>query len=167
MAPISAELRPELCRYPFYNQHPAGGLHLSPCTYSLIFHFPFSLSPFSSVCVVPLNLSDVEEEEQGNDWLYTVIADIILAHNSFVEGPRLVPSQPFRRLLPDDQATAFAYPQEITTANCIVPQFEKYVCANECIDAWVKYMYHTFTYVTMYSVYMHIHLCLRAWVIHM
>lgn len=68
---------------------------------------------------------DVEEEEEGNDWLYTVIADIITAHNDMVELPKQVASQPFRRLLPNQQATA--YPREITNASCIIPQFKKYV----------------------------------------
>ena len=71
--------------------------------------------------------SDVEEEEEGNDWLFTVIADIITAHNDMVELPRQVASQPFLRLLPNQQAKA--YPREITTANCIIPQFKKYECA--------------------------------------
>ena len=70
------------------------------------------------------DVSDVEEEEEGNDWLFTVIADIITAHNDMVELPKQVASQPFSRLLPDEQAKA--YPQEITTANCIIPQFKRF-----------------------------------------
>ena len=27
-----------------------------------------------------------EEEEEGNDWLYTVMADIVNTHNIFIEG---------------------------------------------------------------------------------
>ena len=69
--------------------------------------------------------TDVEEEEQGNDWLFTVIADIITAHNDMVELPRQVASQPFKRLLPQQQSTA--YPTEIATANCIIPHFKMYV----------------------------------------
>ena len=69
--------------------------------------------------------TDVEEEEQGNDWLFTVIADIITAHNDMVELPRQVASQPFKRLLPQQQSTA--YPGEIATANCIIPHFKMYV----------------------------------------
>ena len=67
----------------------------------------------------------MEEEEEGNDWLFTVIADIITAHNDMVELPRQVALRPFLRLLPQQQSTA--YPREITTANCIIPQFRKYV----------------------------------------
>ena len=69
--------------------------------------------------------SDTEEEEEGNDWLFTVIADIITAHNDMVELPERMASQPFLRLLPNQQAKA--YPCEMTTANCIIPQFKKYV----------------------------------------
>ena len=65
----------------------------------------------------------MEEEEERNDWLFTVIADIITAHNSLVEMPRLVSSQAILHLLPDELAKA--YPQEITTANCIIPQFRR------------------------------------------
>ena len=65
----------------------------------------------------------MEEEEEGNDWLFTVIEDIITAHNDMVDLPKQVASQPFRRLLPNIQDKA--YPQEITTANCIIPQFRK------------------------------------------
>ena len=67
---------------------------------------------------------DAEEEEERNDWLFTVIADIITAHNDMVELPRQVASQPFLRLLPLLQSTA--YPREITTTNCIIPHFRTY-----------------------------------------
>ena len=67
----------------------------------------------------------MEEEEEGNDWLFTVIADIITAHNDMVELPKQLASKPFLRLLPNQQAQA--YPHEITTASCIIPQFRKYV----------------------------------------
>ena len=78
-----------------------------------------------AVIVLFTHPTDVEEEEEGNDWLYTVIADIVVAHNDMVELPKQVASQPFLRLLPNQQATA--YPQEITTASCIIPPFKRYI----------------------------------------
>ena len=69
--------------------------------------------------------TDVEEQEEGNDWLFIVIEDIITAHNDMVELPKQLASQPFVRLLPQQQSTA--YPREMTTANCIIPQFRGWV----------------------------------------
>lgn len=76
-------------------------------------------------------VTDVEEEEEGNDWLFTVIADIITSHNAMVELPKQVASQSFQRLLPNQQAKA--YPREIATTSCIIPQFRKYV--HVCTDS--------------------------------
>lgn len=66
-------------------------------------------------------VTDVEEEDKGNDWLFTVIADIITSHNAMVDLPNQVASRSFQRLLPDKQAKA--YPQEITASSCIIPQY--------------------------------------------
>ena len=65
------------------------------------------------------------EEEGGNDWLFTVIEDIIRTHNDMVELPQQVAPQQFLRLLPQQQSTA--YPREITTSNCIIPHLRSYV----------------------------------------
>jgi hypothetical protein len=62
------------------------------------------------------------EEEAGNDWLFIVIADIITAHNTMLDLPRQLASQPFIRLLPNKQTEAF--PNEITATHSIVPQSE-------------------------------------------
>jgi hypothetical protein len=62
-------------------------------------------------------------EEDGNDWLYIVIADIINAHNDMVELPKRLASPAYLRLLPQQQAKA--YPGEVTGADCIVPEFKK------------------------------------------
>ena len=75
----------------------------------------------------------MEEEEEGNDWLFIVIVDIITSHNAMVDLPNQVASQSFRRLLPDKQAKA--YPQEITTTSCIIPQFGKYVYVHVGLSA--------------------------------
>ena len=68
------------------------------------------------------------EEEEGNDWLYTVVADIIAAHNAFIEGVySSVQAQrqaPLARLLPDEPAKV--YPSEVDCSNCIVGKFERW-----------------------------------------
>lgn len=70
-------------------------------------------------------LSDVADEEEGNDWLYTVAAGIIAAHNSFIEGVySAVQAQsqaPLARLLPDESSTV--YPSEVNNSNSIVGNF--------------------------------------------
>ena len=65
------------------------------------------------------------EEEEGNDWLFIVIADIITAHNDMLDLSQQVACQPFLQLLPESQSTA--YPREITSANCIIPPLKMYV----------------------------------------
>ena len=71
-----------------------------------------------------LLLFSTSDMEEGNDWLFIVIADIITAHNDMVDLPERMVTKPFLRLLPNEQAKA--YPHEMTTTNCIVPQFKKY-----------------------------------------
>ena len=101
-------------------------------------HITISLSP------------DVTEEEQGNDWLYTVIADIVSAHNTFIEGLySIVSSQeqaPIARLLPDEPPKV--YPTEVNENHCIVGKFKRYDSEgnqiqdvtsfkSDSIDSWV------------------------------
>lgn len=73
----------------------------------------------------PINMLDVEEEEQGNDWLFTVIADIVGAHNLAIENLyNIIYSQKqlhLTRLLPDQPAKVL--PTEVTEKNCIVGNF--------------------------------------------
>jgi len=70
----------------------------------------------------------VVEEEEGNDWLYTVVADIIAAHNAFIEGVySYVQAQqqvPLARLLPDEPAKV--YPLEVDSSKCIARKFERW-----------------------------------------
>lgn len=70
---------------------------------------------------------DVTDEEQGNDWLYTVIADIVAAHNAFIESLyAIVSSQeqcPLARLLPDEPTRV--YTTEVNDNHCIVGQFKR------------------------------------------
>ena len=68
------------------------------------------------------------EEEEGNDWLYIVVADIIAAHNAFIEGVySYVQTQQqvsLARLLPDEPAKV--YPLEVDSSNYIAGKFERW-----------------------------------------
>ena len=68
------------------------------------------------------------QEEEGNDWLYTGVADIIATHNAFIEGVYFsVQAQrqaPLARLLPDEPAKV--YPLEVDSSNCIAGKFERW-----------------------------------------
>ena len=68
---------------------------------------------------------DAADEEEGNDWLYAMAADIITAHNAFIEGVySAVQAQrqsPLARFLPDEPSKV--YPSEVSTSNCIVGKF--------------------------------------------
>jgi len=70
---------------------------------------------------------DVEQEEQGNDWLFTVIADIVEAHNYTIENLYTVMHSQdqfhLSRLLPDQPAKVL--PTEVTEKNCIVGTFTR------------------------------------------
>ena len=69
-----------------------------------------------------MSLSDAADEEEESDWLYTVAADIIDAHNTFVQGfysfVQTHQRAPLARLLPDELANI--YPSEVIDSNCIV-----------------------------------------------
>lgn len=71
--------------------------------------------------------TDVEEEEQGNDWLFTVIDDIVSTHNLIIETVySFVSTNQFNalgRLLPDEPAKM--YPSEIDENNCLVGEFSR------------------------------------------
>jgi len=61
----------------------------------------------------------VEEEGQGNDWLYVVMADIIAAHNQTIENIySLIQSHPLARLLPDEPPKV--HPAEVSSSTAIV-----------------------------------------------
>ena len=71
----------------------------------------------------------MEEEDQGNDWLYVVIADIVTSHNhtienlySMLQGRKQLP---INRLLPEEPAKIS--PMEATINNAIVSNFSEYV----------------------------------------
>ncbi len=69
--------------------------------------------------------ADVEEEEQGNDWLYVVIADIIANHNHTIENlysmVQANAHSSLARLLPEEPAKIF--PTEVAVSNAIVSNF--------------------------------------------
>ena len=66
------------------------------------------------------------EKEQGNDWLFMVIEDIVTAHNAFIEGVyAMVSSQqqcPLARLLPEEPVKI--YPTEVNENHSIVGRFK-------------------------------------------
>ena len=71
--------------------------------------------------------SDVEEEEQGNDWLFTVIEDIVSTHNMVI---RTLDSTVKRRklctlanVLPEKAPTA--YLSEMDETNCLIGKLTK------------------------------------------
>ena len=70
---------------------------------------------------------DSEQEEEGNDWLYTVIAHIVEAHNLAIESLyTVIHSQDqfhLTRLLPDQPAKVL--PTEVTDKNCIIGTFTR------------------------------------------
>ena len=76
------------------------------------------ISPFSYVA----------DKEEGNDWLYTVVADIIAAHNAFIEevyrSAQAQRQASLSRLLPDEPAKV--YPSEVNDSSCIVGKFKRY-----------------------------------------
>ena len=89
-------------------------------------------------------MSDVEEEEQGNDWLFTVIADIVGTHNQAIENLyNIVHSQKqlhLMRLLPEQPATIL--PTEVSGKTCIVGSFTRCVGVLTLFDS--LHVYHSF-----------------------
>ena len=79
---------------------------------------------------------DTPEEGEGNDWLYTVMADIVNTHNNFIEGlytmtrsqclsvNHLLPSEPSKIPL-----------TEFTQSHCIMGKMNW--CVRYCIAIWV------------------------------
>ena len=65
---------------------------------------------------------DVEEEGQGNDWLYVVMTDIVSNHNQTIENLySSIQTHPLARLLPDEPPKI--YPTEVNANTAIVSQF--------------------------------------------
>lgn len=73
-----------------------------------------------------LSIPDVTDEE-GSDCLYTVAADIIDAHNTFVQGifssVQALQHPHLACLLPDELANI--YPSEVNDSNCIVGKLRR------------------------------------------
>ena len=73
---------------------------------------------------VPFNATispDTPEEEEGNDWLYAVMADIVNTHNSFIEGLYTMTrsqSSPMDHLLPSEPSKIPL--TEFILSHCIV-----------------------------------------------
>ena len=71
----------------------------------------------------------MEEEDQGNDWLYLVIADIITSHNHTIENLySMVQARsqlPLNRLLPEEPSKIF--PMEVAVNNAIISNFSECV----------------------------------------
>lgn len=66
----------------------------------------------------------MEEEEQGNDWLYVVAADIITNHNHTIENLySMIQGRhaPLKRLLLEEPSKI--YPTEVTMDTAIVGAF--------------------------------------------
>lgn len=82
------------------------------------------------------------DEEEGNDWLYTVVADIITAHNSFIEGVyfsvQAQQQSSLARLLPDEPAKV--YPSEVNDLNCIVGKFRRWALIGRLVTSLKKYL---------------------------
>ncbi len=72
---------------------------------------------------------DVEDEEEANDWLYRLIADIITSHNQIIEDLYYAIEEnehlSLSRLLPAEPAKIS--PLEVTSNNAIVGNFSEYV----------------------------------------
>ena len=69
----------------------------------------------------------VADQAEDNDWLFTVAAAIIAAHNAFIEGvysPQVQEQSPLEWFLPDEPATVS--PSEVNDSNCIVGKFERW-----------------------------------------
>ena len=67
---------------------------------------------------------DLEEEGQGNDWLYVVMADIIANHNQTIENLySALQTHPLARLLPDEPPKV--HPTEVSSSTAIVGQFQE------------------------------------------
>ena len=68
---------------------------------------------------------DAEEEEQGNDWLFTVISDIVSAHNATIDSVySVMEAQNLEMqayLLPDEPN--WIYPNEVDKTTCIIGEF--------------------------------------------
>ena len=71
---------------------------------------------------------DVEEEEQGNDWLYTVIADIVLAHNATIYSVySTMETQKLEiqaDIMPDEPS--WIYLEEVDKTTCIIGELTEY-----------------------------------------
>ena len=84
-----------------------------------------------SVLLFKVTLSlDTTEEEEGNDWLYTVMADIVNTHNNFIQGLyTMTRSQGLSvyHLLPSDPPKIPL--AEFTLSHCIVGK------KSWCVDA--------------------------------
>eukprot|EP00731_Ephydatia_muelleri_P026790 Em0018g890a len=63
-------------------------------------------------------LSDTPEEEEGNDWLYIVMADIINTHNNFIQGLYTMTGSQCLSVLPSDPPKIPL--TEFTLSHCIV-----------------------------------------------
>ena len=77
---------------------------------------------YSYLLLSVIIIIDVEEEEQGNDWLYTVIADIILAHNATIDSVySVIQTQKLKiqtHLMPDEPS--LIYLDEVDETTCII-----------------------------------------------
>lgn len=75
----------------------------------------------------------VADQAEENDWLYTVAATIIAAHNAFIEGvysPQVQEQSPSECFLPDKPAKVS--PSEVNDSNCIVGKFERWAFSSHC-----------------------------------
>ena len=69
--------------------------------------------------------TDEVDKEESNDRLYNVVADIIAAHNTFIEGVySSVRAQHLSRFLPDEPQRV--YPSEVNDSSCIVGKLKRW-----------------------------------------
>ena len=68
--------------------------------------------------------TDETDKEESNDRLYNVAADIVAAHNTFIEEVySSVQAQHLSRFLPDEAQTV--YPSEVNDSSCIVGKLRR------------------------------------------
>ena len=79
--------------------------------------------------------SDVADEEEGNDCLYTMAAGIIASHNAVIEGlyssVQAQQQSSLARFLPDEPAKV--YPSEVNESHFIVGKFVRWALINTLV----------------------------------
>ena len=89
--------------------------------------YSVSVHAFHSTCIHVVN--DAAKEEKGNDLLFTVIAEIVTAHNMAIKAMYTViqasDQSTLARLLPEQPAQVL--PTEVNQHNCLTGKSTRYV----------------------------------------